>query len=125
MIVTRLKLATLSVLFLSSVASNAATSMLRQASEQEVEEVPPGLVNVKMLPPELDEQQSVDVEKPADKISDKRHPDYVRCRVEPVAGSIIKHRRVCMTNRNWKLAIRLGNKYASDFVADNQPGFFP
>ncbi len=28
-----------------------------------------------------------------------------------------------MTHREWKVAIWLGNKYATELVADNQPGF--
>ncbi|WP_417610623.1 hypothetical protein [Parasphingorhabdus sp.] len=57
------------------------------------------------------------------KISDRRHPDYVRCRSEPVIGSLAKKRRVCMTNAEWAAYVRTGSRNAKEFVADNQPGF--
>jgi hypothetical protein len=57
------------------------------------------------------------------KITDRRHPDYVRCRSEPVIGSIAKKRRVCMTNAEWAEYVRTGSRNAKEFVDDNQPGF--
>ena len=32
------------------------------------------------------------------KITDKSHPDYVRCKSEAVLGSRAKRKRTCMTN---------------------------
>ncbi|MEP2103333.1 MAG: hypothetical protein ABJP02_08460 [Parasphingorhabdus sp.] len=103
-----------------------ASVQLNPSVNQKEDTTPSGLIIVKMLQSEeqLEMPQPDAKAKPAQKITDKRSPDYVRCRIEPVASSILKTRRVCMTNREWKLAIRLGNKYATEFVADNQPGFF-
>jgi hypothetical protein len=35
------------------------------------------------------------------KITDKAHPDYVRCRSEEIIGSRAQFRRTCKTNREW------------------------
>ncbi|WP_156472227.1 hypothetical protein [Sphingorhabdus sp. M41] len=66
------------------------------------------------------------VEEPAKKtlkLSDRRHPDYVRCRSEPIIGSLAKKRRICMTNKEWAHYVRTGSRYSKEFVDDNQPGF--
>ena len=63
------------------------------------------------------------VEEKPKKITDKRHPDYVRCKSQSVIGSRAKRKRSCMTNREWKLVQRKGNDATRDFVGDNQPGF--
>ena len=56
------------------------------------------------------------------KMTDRRHPDYVRCRVEPIIGSLAKKRRVCMTNAEWAAHIQEGNRRANQFVADMEGG---
>ncbi|MEO9468999.1 hypothetical protein [Parasphingorhabdus sp.] len=56
------------------------------------------------------------------KITDKRHPDYVRCRSRPVIGSLAKKTRVCMTNQEWKVANREGSKRSREMVEDLQVG---
>ncbi|MGB3471513.1 MAG: hypothetical protein WBA51_11885 [Erythrobacter sp.] len=61
-------------------------------------------------------------EKPK-KITDKKHPDYVRCKSEAVIGSRAKRKRTCMTNKEWALVSRRGNEASRDFIGDNQPGF--
>ena len=61
--------------------------------------------------------------KKPEKITDKSHPDYVRCKSEAVIGSRARRKRTCMTNREWALASRRGNEATRDFVGDNQPGF--
>ncbi|MEL7198943.1 MAG: hypothetical protein AAGL10_11575 [Pseudomonadota bacterium] len=58
-----------------------------------------------------------------EKITDKSHPDYVRCKSEAVIGSRAKRKRTCMTNREWALAQRRGNEASRSFVEDNQAGF--
>ncbi|MFC4291207.1 hypothetical protein ACFOWX_02135 [Sphingorhabdus arenilitoris] len=50
------------------------------------------------------------------KITDRKHPDYVRCRTEPVLGSNAKKRRVCLTNKQWAEVSRDGNAMARDMV---------
>jgi hypothetical protein len=56
-------------------------------------------------------------------ITDRSHPDFVRCRTEAVIGSRARRKRTCMTNREWALIERRGNASARDIVGDNQPGF--
>lgn len=57
------------------------------------------------------------------KIVDRRHPDYVRCRTEPIIGSLARKRRVCMTNKEWAAYNETGSRNSKEFVEDNQPGF--
>ncbi|NCO47454.1 MAG: hypothetical protein GW808_10325 [Sphingomonadales bacterium] len=56
------------------------------------------------------------------KITDRRHPDYVRCRSEPVIGSLTKKRRLCMTNAAWVEYIRKGSRDSQEFVDGLQSG---
>lgn len=80
---------------------------------------------------ELDDQNSEAVVSPVakkpepKKITDRDHPDFVRCRSEPIIGSLSRKKRTCMTNAEWKETHRKGNKSSRDFVDDNQPGFMP
>lgn len=60
--------------------------------------------------------------KTPEKITDRRHPDYVRCRLEPVIGSLAKKQRVCMTNQQWAAHIQEGNRRANQFVSDMDGG---
>ena len=55
-------------------------------------------------------------------VTDKRHPDYVRCRSKPVIGSLAKKKRICMTNQEWKVAKREGSKRSRELVEDLQVG---
>ena len=57
------------------------------------------------------------------KITDRRHPNYVRCRSEPIIGSLARKRRVCMTNQEWVEYTQIGSRNSREFVEDNQPGF--
>lgn len=59
------------------------------------------------------------------KITDRKHPEYVRCRSEPIIGSLSRKKRVCMTNREWAAHNREGSKRSREFVDDNQPSFAP
>ncbi|AMO72358.1 hypothetical protein AZE99_11290 [Sphingorhabdus sp. M41] len=56
------------------------------------------------------------------KITDRRHPDYVRCRSEPVIGSLTRKKRICMTNAQWVKFTRSGSRDANQFVQDMQSG---
>lgn len=60
-----------------------------------------------------------------EKITDRDHPDFVRCRSEPIIGSLSRKKRTCMTNQEWKMTHRKGNKSSRGFVDDNQAGFMP
>ena len=97
-------------------------AMVEQNQNMGVQGVPEGFIVVTVHPPL--EATSTEQSGEPRRITDRRDPEYVRCRLEPVAGSILKKRKICMTNREWTLAIRKGNQYAREFVDDNQPGFF-
>lgn len=56
------------------------------------------------------------------KITDRNHPDFVRCRSEKVIGSNAKRRRVCMKNSEWAQATSAGNQGARDIVESQQVG---
>ena len=57
-----------------------------------------------------------------EKISDRSHPDFIRCRTEAVIGSRAKKRKVCLTNREWEEFARRGNEVARRTVEDNASG---
>ncbi len=57
------------------------------------------------------------------KINDRRDLNYVRCRSEPIIGSLARKRRVCMTNKEWVAYNETGSRNSKEFVEDNQPGF--
>lgn len=56
----------------------------------------------------------------AAKVTDKNHPDYVRCRSEGVIGSRAKVRKVCLTNRQWALVERDSKRLAGRMIEENQ-----
>ena len=58
----------------------------------------------------------------SEKITDRDHPDFVRCRTEAVIGSRAKKRKVCLTNRQWEEFGRRGNEVARRTVGDNAGG---
>lgn len=68
-------------------------------------------------------KNEVEQTKKPEKITDRRHPDYVRCRSEPIIGSLSRKRRICMTNKEWVEFTRTGSRDSKEFVEDNQPGF--
>ncbi|WP_430426779.1 hypothetical protein [Parasphingorhabdus sp.] len=122
-----MKIKTTLSIFAISIGSLAAMPALAMVSQERpdqivAEVVPEGLIIVKILP--ATEIESIAKSSGPRKITNRRDPEYVRCRMEPVVGSTLKKRKICMTNREWKLAIRKGNTYANEFVADSQAGFF-
>lgn len=52
-------------------------------------------------------------------VTDKKHPDFVRCKSESVIGSRAKRKRTCMTNRQWVLVERRQNEASKTFAGDN------
>ena len=40
---------------------------------------------------------------------DTAHPYYIRCRKDPVVGSLVRKLRVCRTNQEWKRFSAMGN----------------
>ena len=69
-----------------------------------------------------DSDKSDAKEKKPKKITDRRDPNYVRCRSEPVIGSLVKKKRICMTNAEWVEYTRTGSRDANQFVEDMQTG---
>lgn len=61
------------------------------------------------------------VQKP-EKISDRSHPDYIRCKRERVIGSLAKYTKRCYTNREWEEIARAGNAGTRSIVEDHQTG---
>jgi len=61
-------------------------------------------------------------DKQAPKITDRSHPDYVRCRSEPVIGSLVRKRKICMTNKEWEQYARAGNADSRSMLDDLSKG---
>lgn len=57
------------------------------------------------------------------KITDKNHPDYVKCKRESVIGSRARKRKVCKTNKQWVADTRKGNRHSRELIEANSPGF--
>ncbi len=57
-------------------------------------------------------------DKQAPKITDRSDPDYVRCRSEPVIGSLVRKRKICMTNSEWEQYARSGNADSRSMLDD-------
>lgn len=55
-----------------------------------------------------------------EKITDRRHPEFVRCRSEAIIGKLAKKRKVCMTNKRWAEAGKSGNRFANDMISPIQ-----
>lgn len=73
--------------------------------------------------PALAQSDSSEPERDAKgKIKDKDHPQYIKCRTEPVIGSRAKKRRVCLTNAEWDRVAREGNATADKLVEDMASG---
>ncbi|QJB69109.1 hypothetical protein [Parasphingorhabdus halotolerans] len=60
-------------------------------------------------------------EKPK-KITDRSHPDYIRCRSEPIIGSLSRKNRVCMTNREWVAYTQKGSAESREMLEGLQSG---
>jgi hypothetical protein len=65
---------------------------------------------------------SAQVGAPSEKPKDRRDPDYVRCRVLDVTGSLVKKDRVCKTNREWEALRTRNNSEAERFIEQNRTG---
>lgn len=49
---------------------------------------------------------------------DPSHPYYIRCRKDPVAGSLVRKLRVCRTNEVWKQFLAAGNDNGREIIDD-------
>lgn len=72
--------------------------------------------------PAVAQDSDTNKEAVSEKITDRSHPDYVRCRTETVIGSRAKKRKVCLTNRQWAEVARDGNAVATRVVEDGRSG---
>ena len=91
------------------------------SDELTAQDDPQGHIVAKILPPRA--AASSNASKAPRRITDRRDPEYVRCRSEPIIGSLAKKRRVCMTNKEWAEYTQIGSRNSKEFVEDNQPGF--
>ena len=66
------------------------------------------------------QESSTAAAEPKEKITDRSHPDYVRCRTERVIGSLAKRKKTCMTNREWAEVAREGNAFANEMVDEHR-----
>lgn len=57
------------------------------------------------------------------KITDRRHPDFIKCRKEAVMGSMSRKIKTCMTNKEWAAFREEGKKRSNEMLEDIQPGF--
>jgi hypothetical protein len=55
-------------------------------------------------------------------VTDKNHPDFVRCRSSLVIGSLAKRTKTCMTNKQWEEVAHTGNRGARDIVESQRVG---
>ena len=56
---------------------------------------------------------------------DRRDPDYVRCRLTDVTGSLVKKEKICRTNREWEAMRVRGNSEAERFIEQNRTAANP
>lgn len=49
---------------------------------------------------------------------DSGHPYYIRCRKDPVVGSLARKLRVCRTNEEWKRFAAIGNDTGREILDD-------
>lgn len=49
---------------------------------------------------------------------DATHPYYIRCKRDPVIGSLVRKLRVCRTNAEWKSFAAMGNDTGREILGD-------
>ena len=49
---------------------------------------------------------------------DSTHPYFIRCRKDPVVGSLVRKLRVCRTNYEWKRFAEMGNDSGREILGD-------
>jgi hypothetical protein len=57
----------------------------------------------------------------AGKITDPKHPDFVRCRSEAVLNSRAARVRTCRTNKEWAASSREGNRQTQELLNMGRP----
>lgn len=58
----------------------------------------------------------------AQKITDKSHPDYIKCKTEPVLGSRAQRTRTCKTNREWALLAQQAKRLTNEMIGQPRVG---
>lgn len=106
---------------LSTLAAAASAFLLQaSAAAPEVEAAAPSGDQITVLA--ASETKDQDAASAAQPITDKNHPEFMRCRSERVIGSLAKRNKTCMTNREWEVASRTGNRGARDIIESQQVG---
>ena len=100
---------------LAALVSMQAAPTEIEPTSQEAEAASPTAEAAKPAPLVVEEERV--------KITDRNHPDYVRCRSEAVIGSRAKRKRTCMKNSEWAIVAKKGNDLSREFLGDNQAGF--
>lgn len=49
---------------------------------------------------------------------DSAHPYFIRCKKDPVVGSLVRKLRVCRTNYEWKRFAEMGNDTGREILGD-------
>jgi hypothetical protein len=49
---------------------------------------------------------------------DSTHPYFIKCRKDPVVGSLVRKLRVCRTNEDWKRFAAVGNDSGREVLDD-------
>jgi len=57
-----------------------------------------------------------------EKITDRSHPDFVRCERYQVVGSRARFKKQCFTNREWDRIAAAGNRSSRAIVQQQQRG---
>ena len=50
------------------------------------------------------------------------HPYFIKCKKDPVVGSLVRKLRVCRTNEEWKRFAEMGNDNGRDVLDDMTRG---
>lgn len=56
---------------------------------------------------------------------DRHDPNYVRCRLIDVTGSLVKKEKTCKTNKEWEELRTRGNSDAERFIEQSRTGANP
>jgi hypothetical protein len=49
---------------------------------------------------------------------DPTHPYYIKCKKDPVVGSLVRKLRVCRTNEEWKKSLAMGDDNGREILDD-------
>ena len=98
-------------------ASNPGTKAMRLSKPAITLFIAGGLASFAFASPALSQDDDGRAVEAPGKITDRSHPDYVRCRTERVIGSLAKRRKVCLTNSEWARVAREGNQFANELVS--------